>query len=65
LTLKKALAWAVEKNPILLLSRLDQEKARDQGVIAKEPFCAENTGGSGLAYSGGYPTTIDAESSTF
>ena len=59
LTLKQALALAVEQNPDVLLSRLDQQKARDQVLIAKDPFEPKITGGSGLAYSGGYPTSID------
>ena len=59
LTLKQALALAVEQNPDVLISRFDQQKARDQILIAKDPFAPKVTGGSGLAWSNGYPTTID------
>lgn len=59
LTLRQALALALEQNPDVLLARLDQQKARDQILIAKDPFLPKVTGGSGLAWSPGYPTTID------
>jgi outer membrane protein len=59
LTLKEALALAMEQAPDVLIARLDQQKARDQIMIAKDPFVPKVTGGSGLAWSNGYPTTID------
>ncbi len=59
LTLKQALDVALEQNPDVLLARLDQQKARDQVLIAKDAFVPKITGGSGLAWSVGYPTTID------
>lgn len=59
LTLKQALDLALEQNPDVLLARLDQQKARDQVLIAKDPFVPKITGGSGLAWSVGYPTTVD------
>jgi outer membrane protein TolC len=59
LTLKAALDLAVEQNPDVLISRLDQQKARDQIQIARDPFLPKVVGGSGLAWSPGYPTTVD------
>jgi len=59
LTLKAALGLALEQNPDVLLARLDQQRARDQILIARDPFLPKVIGGSGLAWSPGYPTTID------
>ena len=59
LTLREALARAMAENPDVLIARLDQQKARDQILIAKDPFYPKVYGGSGLAWSPGYPTTID------
>jgi outer membrane protein len=59
LTLRAALGLALEQNPDVLIARLDQQKARDQILIARDPFLPKVTGGSGLAWSPGYPSTID------
>jgi outer membrane protein TolC len=59
LTLKQALALALEQNPDVLLARLDQQKARNQILIAKDAFQPKVTGGAGLAWSNGTPTVID------
>jgi outer membrane protein len=59
LTLRQALAIALEKGPDVLIARLDQQKARDQILIAKDPFVPKVTGGAGLAWSAGYPIAID------
>ncbi|HVP00086.1 MAG TPA: TolC family protein [Bryobacteraceae bacterium] len=59
LTLKQALDLALEQNPDVLVARLDQQKARDQVLIAKDAFVPKITGGSGLAWTVGYPTTVD------
>jgi outer membrane protein len=59
LTLRQALEIAVAQNPDVVLARWDQQKARDQILIAKDPFYPMVYGGSGLAYSPGYATTID------
>ncbi len=59
LTLKQALELALEQNPDVLLSRLDQQKARDQILIAKDPFYPKVYGGGGYAWTNGYPVSID------
>lgn len=59
LTLRQALEQVLLQNPDVLLARLDQQKARDQILIAKDPFYPKVYGGSGLAWSPGYATTID------
>jgi len=59
LTLKQALDLALVQNPDVLLARLDQQKARDQVLIAKDPFVPKITGGGGYAWTNGYPTAVD------
>ena len=59
LTLKQALDRALEQNPDVLLARLDQQKARDQILIAKDPFYPKVYGGGGYAWTNGYPTSIN------
>ena len=59
MTLREALERALAQNPDVVLARLDQQKARDQILIAKDAFYPKVYGGSGLAWSPGYPTTID------
>lgn len=59
LTLRQALEIAIGQNPDVLIARLDQQKARDQILVSKDPFVPKVTGGSGLAWSSGYPIAID------
>jgi outer membrane protein TolC len=59
MTLKQALERALEQNPDVLLARLDQQKARDQILIAKDPFYPKVYGGGGYAWTNGYPVSID------
>jgi outer membrane protein TolC len=59
LTLRDAVKIAVSQNPDVLLSRLEQQKARDGVMIAKDPFYPKIFGGSGLAYTSGFPSTIE------
>jgi outer membrane protein TolC len=59
LTLKQAVERAAAQNPEVAMARLDQMKA-DQAVrLAKDPFSPHVGGGSGLAYSYGYPLSIE------
>jgi outer membrane protein TolC len=59
LTLQQALEIAARQNPEVALARLDEQRA-DQGVkIALDPFRPKVYGGSGLAYTYGYPNSID------
>ena len=55
----QALERALEQNPDVLLARLDQQKARDQILIAKDPFYPKVYGGGGYAWTNGYPVSID------
>jgi outer membrane protein TolC len=59
LTLSQAIDLALQQNPDLMLSRLDQQKARDQVTITKDPFSLHVYAGSGAAYTNGFPTSID------
>ena len=59
LTLKQAVDRAAAQNPEVVMARLDQIKA-DQAIrVAKDPFSPHLGGGSGLAYSYGYPLSIE------
>lgn len=59
LTLQQALEIASRQNPDVALSRLDEQRA-EQGIkVAVDPFRPKLYGGSGLAYTYGYPNSID------
>ncbi len=59
LTLRQALDYAAKQNADVLLARLDAQRA-EQGIrVAKDPFSPKVFGGSGLAWTSGYPNSID------
>lgn len=59
LTLREAIDLALKQNPDVILARLDQQKARYQVNIARDPFVPRLFAGSGAAYTYGYPNSID------
>lgn len=59
MTLREALARALNSNPEVLLSRLDLVKAQLGVKISKDPFVPKVYGGSGAAWTSGYPTSIN------
>jgi outer membrane protein len=59
LTLRQALDLALQQNPDMVIARLDQQRARDQVLISKDPFSPKVFAGSGLAWTVGYPSSID------
>jgi outer membrane protein len=59
LTLRQALELALQQNPDMVIARLDQQRARDQVTISKDPYSPKVTAGSGLAWTYGFPTSID------
>src|SRR5437762_12948062 len=59
MTLRQALDVALAQSPELLLARLDQQKARAQVIIARDPFLPKVYGGSGAAWTSGFPASID------
>jgi outer membrane protein len=59
LTLQQSVDLALQQNPDLVLSRLDQIKAQAAIRIAKDPFVPKVFAGSGAAKVFGYPTSIE------
>jgi outer membrane protein TolC len=58
-TLRQALDLALAQNPDILLARLDQQKARNQVTVTRDPFVPKIFAGSGAAYTYGFPSTIE------
>lgn len=59
MTLRQAVELAVKQNPDVALARLDEEKARAGIRTARGPFLPRLVVGSGLAYSNGFPMSIE------
>jgi len=59
LTLRQAIDLTTRQNPDLALARLDEVKARAAVRMARDPFLPRVTVGSGLAYSNGFPMSIE------
>src|SRR5215471_10371725 len=59
MTLRQAVTLAVQQNPDVALARFDEENARQAVRVAKDPFSPRVTVGSGLAYSNGFPMSIE------
>src|SRR5579872_2353611 len=59
MTLRQAVATAVRQNPDIALARLEEEKARYGVRVARDPFFPHIKAGSGLAYSNGFPMSIE------
>ncbi|HZO55868.1 MAG TPA: TolC family protein [Bryobacteraceae bacterium] len=59
LSLRQAATRALAQNPDVLMARLDEQKAALQIRIARDPFIPKVYAGSGLAYSYGFPMSIE------
>ena len=59
LTLRQAIELAVRQNPDVALVRLDEQKARAAIRAARDPFLPHVTAGSGMAYTNGFPMSIE------
>ena len=59
LTLQQTLQLASEQNPDIALARLDQRHAEEGVRVAQNPFRPKVYAGSGLAYTYGYPNSIE------
>lgn len=59
LTLQQAVKLALSQSPEVVLARLDERRARETIRVAKDPFTPHVYGGSGLAYTNGYPNSIE------
>ena len=59
LTLKQAVDLALRQNPDITIARLDEMRAALDVQVVKEPILPRVYAGSGLAYSNGFPMSID------
>lgn len=59
LTLQQALEIAARQNPDVALARLDEQRNQEGIKIARDPFRPHVYAGSGLAYTYGYPNSIE------
>jgi outer membrane protein TolC len=59
LTLKQAVDRAATQNPDTVMARLDELKASQAVKVAQSPFKPRVGAGSGLAYSSGFPLSIE------
>src|SRR5437764_12668731 len=59
LTMRQAVEMAVKQNPDVMLARLDEQSAIQGVRVARDPFAPRITVGSGLAYSSGFPMSIE------
>ena len=59
LTLRQTIELAVRQNPDVAMARLDEAKARAAIRAARDPFLPRLTAGSGLAYTNGFPSSIE------
>jgi outer membrane protein TolC len=59
MTLRQAVELALKQNPDIALARFDEEKIRQGVRLAKDPFTPRLIVGSGLAYSDGFPMSIE------
>jgi outer membrane protein len=58
-TARQSLDQALRQNPDLLIARLDEQRALAAARVAREPFALKLFGGSGLAYTSGFPMSIE------
>lgn len=58
-SLKEAVEQALRLNPDIVLAKLEEQKAREQIRIARDPFVPKLFAGSGAAYSYGFPMSIE------
>ncbi|HWQ56057.1 MAG TPA: TolC family protein [Bryobacteraceae bacterium] len=59
MTLREAVDQALKQNPDVVMAAFDEEKARQSVRQAKDPFTPRIVIGSGLAYTNGFPMSIE------
>lgn len=59
MTMAEAVAQALTQNPEVLMARMEEIKSKAGVVIAHDPFVPRIGLGSGLAYSSGFPLSIE------
>ncbi len=64
LTLKQAVALALEQNPQVALARLDEQRAQLEVRVLQEPILPKVVAGSGLAYTYGMPMSVEGSAPT-
>jgi outer membrane protein TolC len=64
LTIKEAVSRALQQSPDIALARIDEQKAALNVRVVKDPFSPKVGMGSGIAYTNGYPLSIDGSGPT-
>jgi outer membrane protein TolC len=64
LTLREAVARALEQNPEVVLARLAEQAAEQRVEMARDPFIPKLYAGSGAAYTSGFPMSIEGSAPT-
>jgi outer membrane protein len=59
MSLRQAVERALQQNPEIAMARLDEIKAQEAVRVQKDPFAPHVSLGSGLAYTYGFPMSID------
>ena len=59
MTLRQAVERALQQNPEIAMARLDEVKAQAAARARKDPFTPHVSAGSGLAYTYGFPMSIE------
>ena len=59
MSLRAAVDRALRQNPEIAMARLEEQKAKHAVRLARDPFTPRVTVGSGLAYSSGFPLSIE------
>jgi len=62
LTLQQALLIAAQQSPDLVLARLDEQHAREEIEVARDPFVPKMAARSDAVYTSGYPNNINGHS---
>jgi Outer membrane protein len=62
ITLREAVDLALKQNPDMTLARLDEQRAVYSARLAADPFTPKVYVGSGLAYSSGFPMSLEGSS---
>ncbi|MGH9631463.1 MAG: TolC family protein [Bryobacteraceae bacterium] len=57
--LRQVVDTAVKQNPDLIIARLEEQKASEAVRLARDPFSTKLFVGSGLAYTNGFPLSIE------
>lgn len=59
LTLSEAVTLAMKQGPDVILARLDEQRTALDAKVARDPFVTKVSIGSGLAYTDGFPLSIE------